>query len=315
MPTLDQESLTAAVMLFNYVMCDIAGTPMVLGSDRGKAFVESVVRCLAERFGIAQVLGSAYNPQAQSTVERPHRTYNMMCKTFMNSTRDWDLVAPIFQWTVRTTAKIYNGHYSPYEIITGMKPRSPLDFLASGNAIQPITHDEYVEKLVKYLKHVHELVDEQHRLVRDDEQNAKYRSLGPGNSLKVGDHCFVRSAPLYDVSRRLQHKNRDTVYVIVEVHGDGDNAKAYTLADLTGRRHNLGFSQPVVANRLTPINLLPMTHPDGESRTRILISDHGRDRHGTITGQTMDGQVVIRYDDDAESQDYLDLTKVKYQWL
>jgi hypothetical protein len=197
-----------------------------------------------------------------------------------------------------------------------MKPRSPLDFLASGNAIHPISHDEYVEQLAKYLKQIHDLVDEQHRLVREDEQNAQYRSLGPGNSLKVGDHCFVRSAPEYDVSRRLQHKNRDNVYVIVEVHCDGDNAKAYTLADLTGRRHNLGFAQPVVANRLTPINLLPMTHPDGESQTRILISDRGRDRHGTITGQTMDGQVLVRYDDDPEgSADYLDLTKVKYQWL
>ena len=114
----DESSKTAARLFFHYVVCDIAGTPPMLGSDRGKAFVESMVKSLVNTFSIHQVLGSAYTPQAQSTVERPHRTYNGMAKMFLDSFKgDWDLVAPIFQWTVRTTAKIYNTNFTPYEII------------------------------------------------------------------------------------------------------------------------------------------------------------------------------------------------------
>ena len=73
-------------------------------------------------FGIKHVLGSSYHPQSQSAVERPHREYNAMCKTFMESEKDWDLVANVFVWTIRTTAEIFNGEFSPYEVITGLKP-------------------------------------------------------------------------------------------------------------------------------------------------------------------------------------------------
>ncbi len=108
----------------------------MLGSDRGEACVDGVVRCLAERFGVPHVLGKTYNPRAQSSVERPHREYNMFCKALINKVRGWDMVALIFQWTVTTSARIYNSHYfSPYEIIAGMKPCSPLDYLASGSSL------------------------------------------------------------------------------------------------------------------------------------------------------------------------------------
>ena len=69
----------------------------------------------------------------------------------------------VFVWTIRTTTRLYNGHYTPYEVITGLKPRSPLDpLLASGMQVKKISVDEYVNKLVTYLKEVHKFVDESH---------------------------------------------------------------------------------------------------------------------------------------------------------
>ena len=111
-PAVDSTSETAANLLFHRVMCDLAGYPMCLGSDRAPEFMESVVKDLANTFGIQQVIGTAYHPQSQSPVERPHREYNALCKTFMENVKDWDQVASIFQWTIRTSCKIFNGNFS-----------------------------------------------------------------------------------------------------------------------------------------------------------------------------------------------------------
>eukprot|EP00969_Alexandrium_andersonii_P161902 7156541-Alexandrium_andersonii.AAC.1 len=77
----------------------------MLGSDCARAFVHSVVADLAKTFGISQVLVTAYHPEAQSAVERPHREYRMMTRACMGQFGDWDRVAPLFQRAVRTTAK------------------------------------------------------------------------------------------------------------------------------------------------------------------------------------------------------------------
>ena len=126
-PVMDDSSQTAVECLFYYIICDIAGFLLDIGSDRGLAFVEGAVKDLLQVFGVEQVLGSAYHPQAQSAVERPHREYNELCKAFMESTQGWDRMCYIFVWTIRSTPREALGHFSPYEIITGLKPRSPLE--------------------------------------------------------------------------------------------------------------------------------------------------------------------------------------------
>ena len=50
---------------------------MILGSDRGQAFTDSVVKELAEVLGIVQIAGTSYHPQSQGAVERPHKEYNI----------------------------------------------------------------------------------------------------------------------------------------------------------------------------------------------------------------------------------------------
>ena len=57
-------------------------------------------------------------------------------------------MVPLFVWQIRSTARIVNGKYSPYEIITGMKTRSPLDAIVNlkVRADQTI-RDQYVLEL------------------------------------------------------------------------------------------------------------------------------------------------------------------------
>ena len=157
----------------------------MLGSDRGTAFVQGVVKVLANRFSMHQVIGSAYNPQAQSAVERPHREYTALCRTFLDALKpsdktQWDSLVPIFQWAVRTTVKVFNSNYTPYEIVTGMKPRSPLDTLVTGSTVESINQNAYVDRLVDYVRLLHETVSNEHRRIREDEILARYRNVGPG---------------------------------------------------------------------------------------------------------------------------------------
>jgi len=309
-------------MLFYFVICDLAGYPVMLGSDNAKEFIAEVIAELVKLFGSKHVLGSAYHPQAQASVERPHRDYNMMCRTFMDSVEDWDEVAPIFQWSVRTSAKIFNADYSPYEVITGMKPRSPIDaVLSNPSTVEQISTDEYVRKLVQYMRTVHRLVDERHTEVREKRRDAKYRELGPGTSLSVGDYCFVSRPAQTDRARRFQSRNYDNVYQVVDVFGEGSEAKTYLLCDLWGQTSNLEFSNPVAAERLTPVDLLPQstTAPDGETRTRLIINDFEGStdqRTGTIVGQSLDGRVLISFDDTPDEQPVAcDLSCASYTWI
>ena len=195
-----------------------------------------------------------------------------------------------------------------------MKPRSPIDAVFSTNVdAQRVATDVYVTDLVRYLKRVHKFVDEQHALVRENRQRAELRANGPGEGLVVGDHCLVRKQPIPGLSGRFQAPTFDLVFQVVEVHGDGGEAKAYTLCDFTGRRDHLGFTPPVAYDRLIPIEMQPLAAPSEDSPTRIAINDAGVERLGTVTKQVLNGQVYIKYDD-ANEEVCCDLTTKRYRW-
>ena len=304
----------AAEKLFYFVMCDLAGFPVCIGSDRALAFIEGVVSALKSMFNILEAIGSAYHPQAQSPVERPHREYNAICKTFMADNKDWDLMAPLFQWQIRTSAKLFSGTYTPYETITGLKPRTPTDAMFSLDATaKKISKEQYVTDLVAYLKRVHTYVHEQHKVIADKREKAKLREFGSGTFLQAGDYCLVRRPLEKGISQRFQNPNFSEVYQVVECHGHGEEAKAYTVADLKGNTDGLGFSQPVASERLTPIEMLPLAQSTS-APTRLIIDEGGVSRHAEVVSQCFDGRVNIRFDDTHREQ-CVDLSHCRYRWL
>ena len=77
----------------------------------------------------------------------------------------------------------------------------------------------------------------------------------------------------------------------------------------------MGFSQPVAAQRLTPVEILPMTTPEEDVNTRISLHQAGARREGNIASQRLGGVVYIFFDDDPEVEIPVDLTKAKYNWV
>ena len=316
-PCKGDDAKEAAHCLFYHVICDIAGYPCILGSDRGSAFTSELIQSLVAFFDIKHILGTPYHPQSQAAVERPHRDYNSMLKTYCNDEKDWDLCTHVFVWTIRTTAKVANQHFTPYEIITGMKPRSPMDvILAHPVGVERVSKSEYVDQLVKYLKNVHQQVTEYNRKVKEDTQDAKYRQLGFGVHLKVGDFVLVRCEPEKGTSRRMQRKHHPGIFQVVHVMGNATDpdAKSYTVSNLVGQTDGLGFQQPVPLERLTPIEVQPLIHPSEDSPTRLAISHRGEEKTGTVQAQAIDGNVYILFDGDSEPT-CIDLTQMQYRWI
>ena len=164
------------------------------------------------------------------------------------------------------------------------------------------------------MRKVHKYVDEQHTRIREDSQRAKYRELGSGGHLSVGDYCFVKKAPEPGISVRFQSPTFPGVFQVVESHGEGQDAKAYTVSDLSGVRENLGFTQPLALDRLIPCELLPLAQVSDDSKTRISISEGPVERLATITAQSADGKVHIVYDDNPDEVLRVDLSHLKYRW-
>ena len=110
----------------------------------------------------------------------------------MESTQDWHLMCYIFVWTIRSTPREALGHYSPYEIITGLKPRTPLEHFSSPSTVRKMPKDSYVSELVEYLKYVHKHVDERCRTAREARERAKLREHGVGEHLQEGDRSLPK---------------------------------------------------------------------------------------------------------------------------
>ena len=106
-----------------------------------------------------------------------------------------------------------NLFFIPYEIITGLKPRSLIDVVLSMNvAPERISHEKYVLELVKHLKDVHKHFNQQHERIREQEQRARLRVYGVGQSLAVGGYCLAQRPLTVGVSARVQCKHHDQVY-------------------------------------------------------------------------------------------------------
>ena len=165
------------------------------------------------------------------------------------------------------------------------------------------------------MEQVHRFVDEWHRAVREQEGKAKLREFGPGTMLSVGDYCLVKKPLKPRISERFQTKHFETLFQVVEIHGDAGISKTYTVCNLAGERIGLGFSQPVAGDRLLPVDYLAMGPlPEGDAQpTRIIVSEGSRELPGTVVNQSLDGKVYIQFDG-MEGVRCCDLSTMKYRW-
>ena len=58
--------------------------PQKLISDNGSEFVNAIADEMCKQFGIKHLRSTPYHPTGNAFVERPHRTYNSIMRTFLH---------------------------------------------------------------------------------------------------------------------------------------------------------------------------------------------------------------------------------------
>jgi len=312
-PCATKDGEEAAQLLAERVIFDIAGVPILMCSDRARSFTGGVMSYLEKKLGIKVSFGSSLHPQSQGAIEKPHATYKRLCKEFMEEFNDqWDMVAPLFQWTVRTSQKVYNGNYTPYEIVTGLKPRLPLDeLLGHPTVAAQTTQDQYVDDLIGYLKKVHKAVAEAHTRVREHEQEVRYRKYGDSTWIDVGDYVLRKVIPRKEKNRsvRFAHTRDTRLYQVYSLPSSPKDSKTAWLMDAATGSTDCGFAQPVSIEHLVPVEILPLAHHHKE-KSRILSDG----RYGEVQATCVDGRVHVLWED-TQRTTVEDLSRLPHEFV
>ena len=91
------------------------GTPRMVRSDRGSAYISSALRALYKRYGIRVSASSSYHHQSVAVVERWHATLKQLLRSQRIASKDdqWHLHLPLLELAFNTTVNAVTG-YSPF---------------------------------------------------------------------------------------------------------------------------------------------------------------------------------------------------------
>ena len=96
----------------------------------------------------------AYHPECDGLVERQNRTLQEMLASFVFSHKDdWDIWLSLVVYAPNTSCHESTG-YSPFKIVFGRLPRTPLELDLDIPLKNPCSQSEYVVSLRKSLKDI-----------------------------------------------------------------------------------------------------------------------------------------------------------------
>lgn len=123
-PVRNIKSKTIVPLIVNYF--SKFGMPKEIQSDQGTNFMSKAFSQAMSTLGVKHYVSSAYHPQSQGCLERFHQTLkSMLTKYCMEFQSDWDEGIQIMLYAIRGARQESLG-YSPFELMFGRNPRSPL---------------------------------------------------------------------------------------------------------------------------------------------------------------------------------------------
>ena len=156
-PVPAQTAKATVQLLEEHIFCRF-GIPERIHSDMGTQFTSNLFHLVAETYGIEVTTTPAYSPKSNS-VERAHRDLGPMLKAITNEAKiEWDEALTPALFALRT-AVCRNTGSSPFQLLFGTNPRTPLSVLfGDPNPIDKskLDHITYVRTLRKKLDAAHE---------------------------------------------------------------------------------------------------------------------------------------------------------------
>ncbi|XP_063538133.1 uncharacterized protein LOC134747439 [Cydia strobilella] len=118
------------------------GCPLRITTDQGRQFESRTFECLTQLLGVQRIRTTAYHPQANSKVERLHRT--IKASLMARGSRDWVRELPSVLMGIRSAVRDDTG-FSATEMLYGAPVKLPGDFFTGGESSE--TYDELVRRI------------------------------------------------------------------------------------------------------------------------------------------------------------------------
>ena len=167
--------------------------PMLIISDQGTEFCNSVISSLSKELNIQRSKTSPYHPQSNGKTERFHRIMNdILAKTDRN---EWDLALPYALFAYRTTVN-ETTKYTPFLVIYGRDPILLMDALL-GRKVKYLG-DDYVPTMIQRMHRV--FINVKRNTYETRERNkARLKAKAKAPELEAGD-------PVYYLNKRADSR-------------------------------------------------------------------------------------------------------------
>lgn len=127
------------------------GPPECILSDRGKNFLDGVMKHVYTILGVHKINTSAWHPQTDGMTERFNGTLITMLSTCINTNqKDWDTFIPYVLYAFRVSRQDSTKE-SPYYLTFGRDPILPIDLSISTTNIPQIPVNSYAKELASRL--------------------------------------------------------------------------------------------------------------------------------------------------------------------
>ena len=239
----------------------IFGLPLSIRCDPGRENTSEIMEHLCRWLKVSLDFGPANHPRGQGTVERMGAVLSQLLSELCQSwPARWDEYVPIATWAHRMQPdESLPGHASPYQMLFGRSPRTPLDqmtpTLDNTNAalgLEPMI-EETRRKHVEVTKILQKRQEEKngHR----EQRNASIKRTSPGAKAQVGHKVLVResASTLHrdGIHPKLAHDHFTGPWVVINVVREG---LSFTVR-LNGRHLR---QRTVVASDIKPFYSRPL---------------------------------------------------------
>ena len=116
-----------STQIYENIFCHMGYSDIHI-SDRGKEFVNNMVRELYKKCGVKHRITTPYHPQTNGMIEHLNSTGEMILKVMRkeNKQKDWVNYLPTVAFAIRTL-KHSSTNYEPLMVMIGRKAKLPID--------------------------------------------------------------------------------------------------------------------------------------------------------------------------------------------
>lgn len=187
-PLKSEKAADIAEALVTHVF-SIFGAPTAVKTDQGKPLISALMKEIMAIYGIRDTQTTKGHPQGNGKVERFIETLKLHLGMMINEMQDdWPKHLPLIGQAYRSTPGIFK--YSPFEILFGMRMRTPLDLErgAPPNSITTSDPNKYPAKIREILEKIHQEIRNQMKeattnMKKRYDQRATLAPFKPGDTV------------------------------------------------------------------------------------------------------------------------------------